>query len=148
MWRAYRLWDFGLSGQSATEPFWEVERKDGWKPHPERGVVRVVEGEHGYRIEHLWREPWTAIEEHHLSDWQPGSAPASALGNGWLVSANGRHATVIGTRQLEDEEGGGVAFSARSVDMRWEPRPLPPVEAAEPPADDDAAPGKKQDPPS
>ena len=148
MWRAYRLWDFGLSGQSATEPFWEVDRKDGWKPHPERGVVRVVEGEHGYRIEHLWREPWTAIEEHHLSDWQPGSAPASALGNGWLVSANGRHATVIGTRQLEDEEGGGVAFSARSVDMRWEPRPLPPVEAAEPPADDDAAPGKKQDPPS
>ena len=100
MLRAYHLWDFGLSGQSATEPFWEVDRKDGWKPHPERGVVRVVEGEHGYRIEHLWREPWTAIEEHHLSDWQPGSAPASALGNGWLVSANGRHATVIGTRQL------------------------------------------------
>ena len=49
---------------------------------------------------------------------------------------------------LEDEEGGGVAFSARSVDMRWEPQPLPPVEAAEPPADDDAAPAKKQDPPS
>ncbi|MCY3968759.1 MAG: hypothetical protein OXG74_02410 [Acidobacteria bacterium] len=145
-WRAYHLWDLGLSGLPA-EPFWEVERKDGWKPHPERGVVRVVEGEHGYRIEHLWREPWTAIEEHHVSDWQPGSAPASGLGYGWLVSPNGQHAAVIGTRQLEDEEGGGVAFSARSVDMRWEPRPLPPVEAAEPPPDD-AEPVKKQALPS
>ncbi len=146
-WHAYHLWDLGLSGLPA-EPFWEVERKDGWKPHPERGVVRVVEGERGYRIEHLWREPWTATEEHHVSDLQPGSPPASVVGNGWLVSANGRHAAVIGTRQLEDEEGGGIAFSVRNVDLRWEPRPLPPVEAAEPPADDDAGPAKKQEPPS
>ena len=145
-WRAYHLWDLGLSGLPA-EPFWEVERNDGWKPHPERGVVRVVEGERRYRIEHLWREPWTGVEEHHVSDWLPGTAPASALGHGWLVSPNGRHAAVIETRQLEDEEGGGVAFSARSVDMLWEPRPLPPVEASAPPADD-AEPAKKGAPPS
>ena len=146
-WRVYHLWDLGLSGLPA-EPFWEVERKDGWKPHPERGVVRVVEGDRGYRIEHLWREPWTAIEEHHVSDWQSGSAPSRALGHGWLVSSNGRHTAVLESRQLEDEEGGGVAFSARSVGMHWEPRPLPPIEAAEPPADDNAEPAKKQDPPA
>ena len=145
-WRAYHLWDLGLSGLPA-EPFWEVEPKGGWKPHPERGVVRVVEGERRYRIEHLWREPWTGVEEHHVSDWLPGTAPASALGHGWLVSPNGRHAAVIETRQLEDEEGGGVAFSARSVDMLWEPRPLPPVEASAPPADD-TEPAKKGDPPA
>ncbi len=141
MLRAYHLWDFGLSGQSAAEPVWEVDRKDGWNPHPERGVFRVVQGERGYRLEHLWREPWTGLEEHHVSDWQPGSVPSSR----W-ISPNGRHAAVLGTRQLEDEEGGGVAFSVRRVGMHWKPRPLPPIEAAEPPADDDAEPAKKQDP--
>jgi len=143
MLRAYHLWDFGLSGRSATEAVWEVDRKDGWNPHLERGVVRVVEGELGYRIEHLWREPWTGLEEHHVSDWQPGSVPPSRL-----VSPNGRHAAVLEARQLEEDEGGGVAFSVRSAAMRWEPRPLPPIEAAEPPADDNAEPAKKQDPPA
>lgn len=144
-WRAYHLWDLGLSGRSAAEPLWEVERTDGWMPHLERGIVRVVQGEHGYRIEHLWREPWTAIEEHHVSDWQPGTVPGSALGYGWLVSPNGRHAAVIEPRPLEED---GVALSARSLGLRWEPRPLPPVEAAEPPASDDTGPAKKQDPPA
>jgi len=142
--RAYHLWDFGLSGRSATEPVWEVDRKGGWNPHPERGVFRVVQGKRGYRLEHLWREPWTGLEEHYVSDWQPGTAPPSSA---W-VSPNGRHAAVLETRQLEEDEGGGVAFTTRSVDMRWEPRPLPPVEAAEPPADDNAEPAKKQAPPA
>ena len=139
--RAYHLWDFGLSGRTATEPFWELERKDGWRPHS-RGVVRTVEGAGSYRIEHLWREPWTGLEEHYVSDWQPGSVPSRR----W-VSPNGRHAAVIEPRTLEEDEGGGVAFSARNVDMRWEPRPLPPIEAAEPPAEDGTEPAKKQNPP-
>lgn len=141
VWRAWHLWDLGLSGLP-PEPFWEVEAKDGWRPY-RRGVVRMVESDLGYRIEHLWREPWTGLEEYHVSGWQPGSPPSRH----W-VSPNGRHAAVLGTRQLEDEEGGGVAFSVRRVGMHWKPRPLPPIEAAEPPAADDAEPAKKQDPPA
>ena len=152
-WRAYHLWDLGLSGLP-SEPFWEVERKDGWKLHPERGVVRAVEGDRGYRIEHLWREPWTGIEEHHVSDWQPGHAPRSVIGYGWLVSPNGRHAAVIESRSLEEEGDPNVgapvpgeAFSVRNVAMRWQPQPLPPLEATVPAAED-AQPAKKQDPPA
>ncbi len=129
-WRAYHLWDLGLSGVR-DEAFWQLEVKDGWKPHPERGVARVVSGEGGYRVEHLWREPWTTLEERRVSDWYPGQPPRGRLGWDWMVSANGRRAAIVERRSPEE---GTVEFHVRHLDLSLEPQPPPPIEAAQ--ADD------------
>ena len=123
--RAYNLWDLGLSG-FPDAPFWELSAKDGWEPHADRGAVRVAIGRDGYRIEHLWREPWTLLEERHVSAWNPGAPPAGGIGRSVLVSANGRHAAVFeGGRS---EEGENVTHYRR-LGLELE-REGPPIEAA------------------
>lgn len=123
--RAYNLWDLGQSGFPGT-PFWELDTKAGWEPHAERGAVRIVKGEDGYRIEHLWREPWTLFEERHVSAWTSGSPPGGGIGIDVLVSPNGRHAAVLEEGLSEGEER--VTYVRREgLDLV---PVLPPVEAA------------------
>ena len=123
-WRAFHLWDYGLSGFPA-EPSWEVERKGAWEPHSERGMTRIGERDGEYRIEHAWREPWTRIEERHVSQWQQGSPPRAG-GKDFLVSGNGRHALVLESRRTEEGES---VTSGRRLGLDLAPQ-LPPVEAA------------------
>ena len=131
-WKAYHLWDLGLSGMP-SEALWEHEKKEGWIPHPERGVVRLIRDRGSYRFEHLWREPWSSLGEYHVSDWRSGTLPRSGLGRDWLVSANGQHGAVLETRWKEETT---VELDAASFEMRWEPLSLPPAEAVEPAARD------------
>ena len=138
-WRAYHLWDLGLAA-GGDEPIWEVERSNGWQPHPERGLVRVLRREGEYRIEHLWRDPWTSREELHVSEWQDGSSPRGGYTPDLLVSASGGHAMVFGSRVLEE---GDLSVHVRKLDLRFEPLPLPPVEAVAVDTDSGAAPSDK-----
>ena len=125
--RAYHLWNLGLSGGGA-EPIWEVERASGWRVHSDRGLVRVVRRDGEYRVEHLWRDPWTAREELHVSEWQGGPPPREGHHlPTLLVSANGRHAVTLGTRVLEDDD---LEIPVRKLDLRFEPTSVPPVDAA------------------
>ncbi len=136
--RAYHLWDLGLS-EFPDAPFWELDTKDGWMPHAERGAARVVHGKDGYRIEHLWREPWTLFEERHASAWTPGSPPGGGIGIDVLVSPNGRHSAVLENGRSADSEG--VTYLRRSgLDLV----PVgPPVEAASAREQEAQAPGSK-----
>ncbi len=124
-WKAYHLWDLGLSPMS-EEPFWVVERSSA-EPHPERGIVRVVSRQGGYSIEHLWRDPWSGVEERQVSDLYQGQTPLLifiAADNEVFVSPNGRHAVVVEARRAEE---GDTRTYARRVDLRLAP-PLPPLE--------------------
>ncbi len=126
--RAYNLPDLGVSG-FPDAPFWEMEGKDGWKVHPERGVVRIVSDEGSYRIEHAWRDPWTGFEERHLSDGTPGPPPT---GRRVLVSPNGRHAVVLESRESDDSADGTPVRTrnqARRLAMTIQPS-APPIPAA------------------
>lgn len=110
-WRAYHLWNLGLSG-GGDEPIWEVERASGWQPHSERGMVRMIRREGEYRIEHVWRDPWTSREELHATEWQSGSPPRGVYSApDLLVSASGRHALVLESRR--SEEGESVMYARR-----------------------------------
>lgn len=126
-WSAYHLWDLGLSGVP-SEALWEHKKVEGWEPHPERGVVRVVRGEGAYRIEHIWREPSSSLEERHVSDWHPGEPPPSGFGSDWLVSANGQHGAILEDFRLE---GAIIEFNAASFQLRFEPGSQPPIRSAE-----------------
>lgn len=134
-WKAYHLWDLGLSG-TRSEVLWEHEKKDGWVPHPQRGVVRLIRNGGSYRFEHLWREPWSSLEEYHVSDWHPGEPPRSGFGRDWLVSADGQHGAVLDVRWMEETT---VVLDVASFEMRWEPVSRPPIERAEPVARDSEA---------
>lgn len=143
-WKAYHLWDLGLSSASFDEPFWVVESAST-EPHSVRGVVRVADTEaHGYRIEHLWRDPWSSAEERRVSDWYQGKLPSSfasiASEKDLFVSPNGRYAVVIVKRMKEnvhDPQARPVRVShARRVELR--PAPRPPV-SIDPDTDAEAA---------
>ena len=60
-WRAYDLWDLGLS-PLGEEPFLVVENSTA-EPHPERGAVRLATQGGRHRIEHVWRDRWSRVEE-------------------------------------------------------------------------------------
>ncbi len=134
-WKAYHLWDFGLSPSSFEEPFWIVEREAA-EPHPMRGIVRVTANEvGGYRIEHLWRDPWSLSEERRVSDWYQGRpppfAPTVSGGSKLFVSSGGGHAVIVEER-VESETGEPAAKPsrvqyARRVELRLEPL-APPTE--------------------
>lgn len=94
-WKAYNLWDLGLSF-IREEPFLVVENSA--EPHQQRGAVRLVTQKGRYRIEHLWRDPWTPVQESHVSEWRSGRPAA------FFVSPSGRHAVVLETRGSEESE--------------------------------------------
>ena len=143
-WKAYHLWDMGLSPSSFEEPFWVVE-STSTEPHPVRGIVRVANKRkaHSYRIEHVWRDPWSLTEERQVSDWYQGKPPSSfgpiVSEKDLFVSPNGRHAVVVEEimeKNADDAQAKPVEISyARRVDLRLAP-PLPSIE---PDADAEAA---------
>lgn len=94
-WKAYNLWDLGLSSMR-EEPFLVVEKSA--EPHPQRGAVRLATQEGRYRVEHLWRDPWAPAQETHVSEWRSGRPAA------FFVSPSGRHALVLETRESEEGE--------------------------------------------
>ncbi len=109
-WRAYDLWDFGLS-PLGEEPFLVVGNSTA-EPHPERGAVRLATRGGRHRIEHVWRDRWSRVEENHVSEWRSG-LPAA-----WFVSPSGRRAVVVETRE---SEGGGSRKYAEHVDLALAP---------------------------
>lgn len=134
-WKAYHLWDLGLSPSSFEEPFWIVENEAA-EPHPLRGIVRVKVNEvGGYRVEHLWRDPWSLTEERQVSAWYQGRSPPFAPtvsgGSKLFVSASGGHAVIVEER-VENKTGESAAKPsrvqyARHVELRPEPL-APPTE--------------------
>lgn len=138
--RAYNLWDLGVSGLPDA-PFWELDAREGWEPHHHRGAVRVLGGPDGYRIEHLWREPWTSFEERHVSAWIPGSPPTGGIGIDVLVSPSGRHAVVLEKGPTPDDES---ATYLRRASLDYVPVRAP-VEAASAGGEEEqAVPASKQ----
>lgn len=135
-WKAYHLWDLGLSPSSFEEPFWIVEN-DAAEPHPLRGIVRVASKEDThYRIEHLWRDPWSLTEERRVSDWYQGRpppfAPTVSGGSRLFVSSGGGYAVIVEERlerETSEREGKPSRVQyARRVELR--PALLaPPAEA-------------------
>jgi len=135
-WKAYHLWDLGLTPPS--EPFW-VSDSASARPHAERGIVEVHRTRGGYQVEHVRVDPWSAQAERHVSDWSGGAVLGvpefrvrGAYRGDWsaatrvFVSANGRHGVVIGRRHLE---GDGGAFV--NVARRFRLDPAPPRDAVE-----------------
>lgn len=119
--RAYHLWDLGLSGLP-DEPMWEVDRYSGWRTDRERGLRRVAERDGRYRVEHWRRDPWTRVEDRHVSDWYVGSP-------GWVyLSPNARHAVFLDRNEPSEAQG----RRARNVDLSYEPLLVPPLESAPP----------------
>ena len=114
-WKAYNLWDLGLSPMQ-EEPFLVVEKAA--EPHPQRGAVQLATQKGRYRVEHLWRDPWAPTEESHVSEWRSGRPAA------FFVSPSGRHAIVLESR--ESEEGGSRTY-AELVALTLVP-PIPPIE--------------------
>lgn len=114
-WKAYNLWDLGLSSMR-EEPFLVVEKSA--EPHPQRGAVRFATQKGRYRVEHLWRDPWTPAQESHVSEWRSGRPAA------FFVSPDGRHAVVLETRESEDGES---RTYAQIVDLALVP-PIPLIE--------------------
>ena len=115
-WKAYHLPDLGLSGPP-NGPFWVVN-KTLTAPHPERGIVRESERDGSYRIEHVYRDPLTLIEERRVSDSYQGRPIAA-------VSPSGRRGVLIEKRM--SAEGLEKSY-ARHIRLSGAP-PLPAVEA-------------------
>lgn len=105
-WKAYDFWDFGFSAPE-LEPFLVVESSA--EPHPERGAIRLTTADDRYRIEHIWRERWSPVEEVHVSDWRSGRPMA------FFVSPSGRRSVVVETR---DSEQGERRSYATHVELR------------------------------
>lgn len=114
-WRAYNLWDLDLSPMQ-EQPILTVGISSA-EPHPKRGAVVLAAREGSYRIEHLWRDPWSPVGERHVSDWYPGQPTA------FFVSPGGRHAVAIETRESGEGESG---THARRIELTSAP-PLPSI---------------------
>lgn len=104
-WKAYNLWDLGLSSWR-EEPFLVVEKSA--EPHPERGAVRLATRKGRYRVEHLWRDPWTPTQESRVSEWR-SRRPAA-----FFVSPSGRYALVLDTHGTEE---GDIRSYAQVVEL-------------------------------
>ena len=99
-WKAYDLWDFGLSSPEEG-PFQVIESSA--EPHPERGATRLTTKEDVYRLEHVWRDRWSPVEEVHVSEWRPGRPAA------FFVSPSGRRSIVVEARESDDGKKGNRA---------------------------------------
>ena len=113
-WKAYHFWNLGVSPTS-DEPFWRVA--GAVEPHPERGIVRFsTRDDKSHRIEHVWREPWSLIEERHASEWYQGPQPVRLVGGGKgiFVSPNGQRAVVVEDRAVDGVRG----VFARRLNLR------------------------------
>lgn len=130
-WKAYHLWDLGLSPFSFEEPYWVVE-KTATEPHPLRGVVRVAtKSGGGYRIEHVWRDPWSSTEGRRVSAWYQGEPPSSFGGllreQDLFVSPNGRHAVVVEKRTKESADDQQTKPAEVTYARRIDLSPAPPT---------------------
>lgn len=119
-WKAYDFWDFGLSSPE-LEPFLVVESSA--EPHPERGAVRLTTADDGYRIEHIWRDRWSPVEEIHVSAWRSGRPVA------FFVSPSGRRSVVVETRESEQGERRNYAARVELTAALQTPRLKPDLEA-------------------
>lgn len=134
-WKAYGLWNLDVLPE---EPFWVVENSGSQSaiPHHERGLVKVFAHGETYRVEHVWRDPWSHIEERRVSDWQDG-LPFRSLAGGVrkhvYVSPHGGRVVVVGADRSDLNETDDSTYYVRRLSTGFDlSRPVAELVVTEP----------------